>query len=384
MVKIEYNNDDFIVNYNYQKNISTLNQKYHFENIEFVELFDNNIYFNIFTMNTVENEQIVFKNCLFKEDFIFENTFSSKEIIFDECKFLKEFNVSSTKFRQNVKFWDCTFCKVNFSNARFEKLADFWSTRFTTITIFYKTDFLGTTVFSSATFFKPVLFTYTLFEKDALFRGTYFFEGLDISQAIKRGKFTFFDVTIKPFKSVKNTLDNEVYESYIKNNGIIPIINKRETFRIIKQAYENSSNFIDSVEFKKREHITFFKENISNIYSGIKILPSIQNIILLFFNLISNYFGVSFVVSFVFILSVGAYFFLLSLTEINEYYLVTNPQEWEWEHFKYFLEFLNPTHKFDYIQKVGLTTRFYLFDFIGRIFVGYGIYQFIQAFRKYK
>jgi hypothetical protein len=51
---------------------------------------------------------------------------------------------------------------------------------------------------------------------------------------------------------------------------------------------------------------------------------------------------------------------------------------------KYFLEFLNPTHKFDYIQEDGLTTRFYLFDFIGRIFVGYGIYQFIQAFRKYK
>ncbi|NJM80092.1 MAG: hypothetical protein HC854_11600 [Flavobacterium sp.] len=351
MEKVVYNNDDFISNYNYQKNISTLNQKYYFENIEFVEQFDNNIHLTIFLMKTVEDEQIIFKNCLFKEDFIFKNTFSNREIIFDECKFLKEFNVSSTKFKQNVKFWDCTLSKANFNNTRFEKLADFWSTRFISTTIFYKTDFLGTTVFSSATFFKPVLFTYTLFEKDALFRGTYFFEGLDISQAIKRGKFTFFDVTIKPFRSIKNTLDNEVYESYIRDKGIIPIINKRETFRIIKQAYENSSNFIDSVEFKKREHITFLKENISNIFSGIKILPSIQNIILLFLNLISNYFGVSWFVSLLFIFFFGGLFFLNSIIQIPGYQFTMNYNEWQWDNFKYFFEFLNPTHKVEYIQK---------------------------------
>lgn len=55
------------------------------------------------------------------------------------------------------------------------------------------------------------------------------------------------------------------------------------------------------------------------------------------------------------------------------------------EGFGYFWQFLIPTHKFDYLGvKQTDSPLFYVFDFFGRIAVGYGIYQFIQAFRKFK
>ncbi|MFL0096033.1 hypothetical protein [Tenacibaculum maritimum] len=58
------------------------------------------------------------------------------------------------------------------------------------------------------------------------------------------------------------------------------------------------------------------------------------------------------------------------------------------DNISHFLNFLNPTHKFNYLgddfSKYTLSPSFYIWDFVGRIFVGYGIYQTIQAFRKYR
>lgn len=64
-----------------------------------------------------------------------------------------------------------------------------------------------------------------------------------------------------------------------------------------------------------------------------------------------------------------------------------------WNAFKYvlsyrmeqFFEFLNPLHKIDYFTGENKQAGFgaYLVDYIGRTFVGFGIYQTVQAFRKY-
>lgn len=357
-----------------------------------------------------------FKNCEFKKIKVlpFEE---NNELIFQNCTFSETLDISSVKFKKNVKFWQSTFNKINFHNATFNGLADFWSCTFNENVIFYKTDFLGTTVFSAATFKKSVLFTYTSIGKVIIFRGTKFENGLDLSQAIISGNISLHDIKIKKFKAIDNTDDNLKYENYISEIGEIPYSNKRETFRILKQAFSKNGNEIDSLEFRKREHNTFFYELLSNIkntilpininnLSGVKyfefylkkifnkkskirnrvyvLFENIQNFTILLLNFISNYFGVSWITGMIFILSVGGLFFLLSITEIEEYHFTLDYRKWETEHFKYFLEFLNPTHKFDYIQNKNLTTKFYFFDFFGRIFVGYGIYQFIQAFRKYK
>ena len=63
-----------------------------------------------------------------------------------------------------------------------------------------------------------------------------------------------------------------------------------------------------------------------------------------------------------------------------------------WDKYAYqFAEFLNPVHKVDFLKEdlspleKSPTLKFFgsIADFAGRIFVGFGIYQTIQAFRKY-
>lgn len=331
------------------------------------------------------DRRFLFQNCDFlKKTNVRTYGVTTEELIFEDCNFFDELNLEKCKFQKNVKFWGSTFYNVNFHNTTFNGLADFWSCTFNRNVIFYKTDFIGTTVFSAATFIKSVLFTYTSISKVVIFRGTKFENGLDLSQAIISGDISLHDITIENFKAVDNTVDNKKYEKYITKTGEIPYSNKRETFRIIKQAYSKNGNEIDSIEYRKREHFTLFSETWRDLANFRKISSSIQNIFILFLNLVSNYFGVSWITGFIFITVVGSLFFLLSITEIPEYHFTTNPLNWDFEYFKYFLEFLNPTHKFEYIQEENLTTKFYVFDFLGRIFVGYGIYQFVQAFRKYK
>lgn len=63
-----------------------------------------------------------------------------------------------------------------------------------------------------------------------------------------------------------------------------------------------------------------------------------------------------------------------------------------WTEFDYYVQSILPTHSFNYLTdgdnedmvKHELEKGYYAIDFLGRIFVGYGIYQTIQAFRKYK
>jgi hypothetical protein len=50
---------------------------------------------------------------------------------------------------------------------------------------------------------------------------------------------------------------------------------------------------------------------------------------------------------------------------------------------KYF-EFINPAHKSDFLEKESKYSDWtYFWDFLGRILIGFGIYQTIQAFRKF-
>ena len=52
---------------------------------------------------------------------------------------------------------------------------------------------------------------------------------------------------------------------------------------------------------------------------------------------------------------------------------------------KQFINFLNPAHSINYIDELNPFYGIpYVFDFLGRIAVGYGIYQTVQAFRKFR
>ncbi len=80
----------------------------------------------------------------------------------------------------------------------------------------------------------------------------------------------------------------------------------------------------------------------------------------------------------------GWFFFYCSLLTIKGF----DYTNFDWEvcksYFSYYFDFMNPTHKIDYLDAKSPGAWSYLWDFCGRVFVSYGIYQTVQAFRKYK
>lgn len=371
-------------------------------------------------IHPIDEYSFHFKNCQFKQDLYIKDRAKASDDTFDyfdkskidyeffDCEFendeirigktnknitfvgnkpfTKLLNLEGSELNGKIRFRECIFKNINFSNTKFNDLADFWNCTFTLKTIFYKSDFYGNAVFSSATFKENVLFTYTLIDKVIIFRGTTFEKGLDLSTAIITGTISYFDVDLSYFDSITKKINKTQYEHYISKKGEIPIINKRETYRILKKNYESLNNNSESLEIKELEMRTLLHETKYKIRHGKNGWKKIPNYILLILNKYSNNYGNSYIrgAIFTFLTSVPFFYFSSINTSLFESYHCI---DWNslTESSKYFWQFILPTHRFDYFgANTEYSTFFYFFDFFGRIAVGYGIYQTIQAFRKYK
>ena len=340
------------------------------------------------------NRDIFFLNCTFKKR-VSINSYK-KIATFSKCTFEEVFAKNSL-IEGKMRFWECDFEGfVNFRNTRFEGLADFWRSKFHKTMIFYKTDFMNTVVFSATTFEENVLFTYTLIDKLILFRGTKIKKGFDLSLAIIQGKLGLFEFNLKDFKEVEFFDNEQRYEDAVSIHGVIPINNKRETFRILKDNLESQKNLSESLKFKAIEKEVLRRELIKK--STVTIEQSWWNTLKsktnnrlerlnLWLNKISNDHGDSYGRAFLFIVVIGWVWFYSSLIASDQFYFTLDYTKWCFgDGLILFLEFLNPIHKWDFIEKdfIQPNVWFYLFDFFGKISIGYGIYQFVQAFRKYK
>ncbi len=364
-------------------------------------------------------EEIFFDDCEF-EIVVMED--QDVNVTFRDCK-IDSFESYDSVMKGKIRFRNCHF-KGRFilENTTFEDLADFWRCTFDESVTFFKTDFLGTTVFSASTFSENVLFTYSLIEKYIIFRGTIFNKGLDLSTAIFPGEVSFFDMRIRTFKALyieprigrflpkeqRAKKYEEIYDDAITKKSEIPIENKIETLRIIKQRLEGQQNKIASIQYnaleKRAHHNRKFVSLLPRIAIEKGILPTISRnlhafyrwissvfeIILLSLNWLSNGHGKSYSRGVIFTLSVGilTFYFLMLSTSKYEYAPYIN---WDIvsENIPLYAQFLLPTHKFDFLgesfmSKTTLSNWYYLWDILGRIFIGYGIYQTVQAFRKFK
>ena len=316
-----------------------------------------------------------------------ETQFDSLRIEFINCHFEK-LDLFNSDIFSKLKLTRCSFDSTVFQNAMFNDLADFYNCYFNQKVIFHKTDFKGTTVFSASTFKQNVLFTYALIEKLIIFRGTKFDKGLDLSCAILAGEMNPFDIGLGDFgpEIIKEKDEKEFekrYDDCITKKGLIPIKNQRETYRILKEAFVKREDVASSIKYKVLEKKTLLTELVNDGFW--KNFFDIGTLIL---NWLSNNYGKSYWRAFWFIIIFGGFFFYVSSIFSPMYYFTFNV---EWETVKqglgHFSQFLLPTHGIDYL-KVNeadvLGSKFLIFDFVGRLIVGYGIYQFIQAFRKYR
>jgi hypothetical protein len=341
-----------------------------------------------------------FENCVFKGGF--KAQVVASKLAMESCVFEKKVDFKNLKANGKVRFKQCTFNESpNFNNAKFQDLADFWRCTFKKEVIFYKTDFHGTVVFSATTFEENVLFTYTLIDKLILFRGAVIKKGIDLSTAIISGSIGTFGLELGDFRAINGKLSDEAFETAVSKKGEIPIRNKRETFRILKQANIQQNNVIESIPYQVLEKQTLLHELLNSLLRTKTIgdtpwenftekWRSIWDLSVLGLNWVSNSFGRAPIQGVLFTLSAGAIFFYLNITQTEKYDMAL---QWDWNILRSeipnYFKFLLPTHGIEYLdpefyKKYKVTNWYYVWDILGRVFVGFGIYQTIQAFRKFR
>ena len=332
--------------------------------------------------NEKRSHDLYFQCCIFEKRLKVDNYHGL--LYFERCHFKSYVDFANTHFHNKVRFRQCTFEKeVYFNNTTFNDLSDFWRCKFKSRTIFFKTDFLGTAVFSGSTFHENVLFTYTLIAKLLILRGTNFRKGLDLSLANISGDISLFDIRLNDYQSVNDKPDTIEFDEAVGEDGIIYTTAKRETFRIIKHNFLTHNDSVSAQKYSLLESVTHRKE----IWHGLTKRFNWRDLwdsILLNLNRASNNHKVSYMRGFAFTLLSGLIIFCFTALSTESYSLAFDFTSFDLDlAVAHFIQFITPTHDYDFIEEnpPGL---FYMFDFIGRILIAYGIYQTIQAFRKYR
>lgn len=349
-------------------------------------LFNNSVSFIPAVISKeITQEQIIELNSESKDDFfsVEVKVDVRNEIWFsDGCEFKEEINLEEVTFKGKFLIHNSEIGLIKFNNTKFQSLADFWKTTFKNRVIFYKTDFNATVVFSMVTFEENVLFTYSLLAGKSIFSRTHFNKGVDLSQAIISGNLRFFDLKINcsDFKSIYFHNNNIEYQDAIDNQGVIPLVNKQETFRLLKHYASINGDGIAASRYKVFEYRSYNLLIWKQIHHGHRWISNLANIPMMLLNRISNNYGSNFWLAAIFTICVAGIFLnsILSNTGGFEY----TWQFWNWQWDKLII-LLNPLHKITELD-FELNKKLYFLDFLSRIVVGYGIYQTVQAFRKYK
>lgn len=333
----------------------------------------------------IDDEKIDLRHLIFENKVTFEECTFDKNTFFTGTKFCKELSFAGSKFQKKVRFHWCRFeDTVSFENTTFNGLADFYKSIFKKNQQFVRTDFLDVSIFSNMTFEEEVQFYYNKTKSDSIisFENATFRKGLDISRANFWCKLNFWGVQMPNFdpKSIRDSAfyqsdqgkDEDIEESHKRESSLRKI---RESFRIIKNELRKENNHIESMKFHHLEMKTYHEELKCDRYKNI------SKEIILYLNKISNNYGLKWERGVVFTLSVSLIFYILFLYSVGLRLEFTPTSVGQW--IKHLLQFINLTNwnyapfginEYDYA---------YLILFIGRIFIGYGIYQTVQAFRQY-
>jgi len=161
--------------------------------------------------------------------------------------------------------------------------------------------------------------------------------------------------------------------------------NQQTGYAQLKKVFDNRGDSVASIDYQKRELNAHFQSLMRRNWTR----RGFWEWVTLGLNKCTNDFGTSWWRTLsLFLLSMGALFIFHNIAigygpgSYNEVDELKN----FWEILFLFPEFLVPLHKADYIpDTVGLSVTNWsrLWDFVGKVWGGYLIYQFVQAFRKY-
>ncbi len=332
----------------------------------------------IFTQDSFST--IEFNNCIFLKKITIKNIETKKCFDFINCEFKDEVYFENIIVKSKSRFWGTKFNQnTSFLNVSFKDLADFFQANFSKKIIFYKVDFFATTVFTETEFNENVLFTYTKIADVIIFTRTKFNAGMDLSLAIITGKINIHSSDLDKFPDVADTYNNEEYRDYAENQAIITRNNKRETFRILKKHSKDDLNQFKYLEYSKLENEVYFQQLKSVKWKRF------NNYIIFLANKYSNDHNMNWLLGVFFTAFSGFIFFYLAVISTELIQMSWNINSEVFVHYLgLYFNFLSPLHTVDLFINENPNTGTIVLDFFGRIFVSFGIYQTIQAFRKHK
>lgn len=384
--------------------------------------YHTNFHGNVSFYSAGFNKEVKFFDCTFYKSVDFENTSFGGKVSFYNCTFKKEadFRISSTplnndSFRRNIDciFVKCTFeSQANFFGRRFtlsnssiereEKqsgtspkqaakfdqtvfkgVVDFHSTVFETPVCFYQTEFHNTAIFGKATFQEIVVFAYIRIGLNLALQYAEIKKGINLAYInfVDKGSLELFEINIKDFASHPRK-DVGTFDG-IYNWDKITHIQKQETFRILKNQALQQNNKVQALEYHANEMEAYRQVlKSSSPYFD-------KDRVILGFNRVTNGYGLCWGRGLWLTIACSVFFFVLYYISLESRPFVFTLDN----NFKttvdaiglvlsYYAQFFNPTHGVTFMKDyAGNWSVFW--DLISRPFIGLGIYQTIQAFRKY-
>lgn len=370
-----------------------------------VIIFRNVIFYKKVNLITFDKKQIEitlnFRDSLFQEEVDIKGHVFKKGISFEHCTFEKETSFQENSFDQYFRLIGTTFISdVSFGHSKLDRFA-FFTNNEDRVLFKGNVNFFGAIIkdgrFWDFVFEKDVYFVNTIFECPVFFNRSVFKGKIEFGSLETIGK-TSFNGNIYFDQAVINEISfsNILFDTYIMfNNATISNIKIDNTI-FNKGGVSLSGTKIKSVaDEQSARTLKIEAAKASNQYIALdlkakelrllnKSLPwsskNLKEKIVLTFNGLSNDYGQNWIRGVLFTLIFGGGFFssfVMVRDGFGETFIWTN-QQYLKEAADFFWIF-NGTNGLDN----NVSWLVFILFFLGKISIGYGIYQTISAFRKY-
>lgn len=337
--------------------------------------------------NSQFSDKVDLSNCDFYGELLFIKCVFDEDVSFKAASFNGKTSFEDSKFNSKVRFhWAKFKVSTTFRNTVFEDLVDFYCATFEKTQQFHLTDFLSIAIFSNVIFEKQVQFLYNKVNNNTIisFESSNFKQSLDLSRSNFWCKLNFWASRINPSPDELWLYETDEVEEKKLSSDVNALKRLRESFRIIKYQFRKEGNNIEAINFHKVEMELYRQE----LNTKPKKKKENATRFSLWLNKISNNFGTSWFKGIIFTLLTSLLFyciFLITLFSSSKIQPKYTSKALE-QTLTHWLEFLNITKwnfKYFDVELSDLGFFSYLVLFISRIFIGYGYYQIVQAFRKY-
>jgi len=305
---------------------------------------------------------------------------------------------SGVNFIESVWFVNINFTNsVQFYNVTFNQLTNFSESTFSREILFSNTTFNGKTHFNKCTFSGEANFRNIKIENTITFeninlndKNRILFANINYDKESENSKIEIINTVINGRIDFDNVDVNEIdfKGTVVIGAGVISTdelnVNKYATWktaRFLKHEAYKISNTIEALKYKAIEKELYAKELIEKTD---KTLQTWAEIFSLRISKLSNNHGQDWFRAVAFTLISGFFFFSLSYLFISNVNIYNIKYMFTETFIKNYFNYLIPTN-FELIKNVreNINILFYVLYIAGKISVGYGIFEIIQAFRKF-